>query len=290
MIRNLLTNIYVTSRLLVSLGALAAAFSIPSFHIRAIIITLTFLYFSLAILSYYKLKLGHYINKYLDVFYFAGFFTFSSIYTYPLSLISIGLFSPRQSKVSFLITAESLAFDIYKVHQNIPYMLFLASLQLGMLVASMCPDIISALKKEHHKILNLRTAYKDMLKHLDAWEKDQLKHQESKFILEKALESKNMDEFLEALKKRFDLVDISIKRIESILPYETKKDYKNGVLQVNLPKDGYSIVLNVEFSNPIDLYNENLISNLEYIAGIFSFSYMERVSHETLLWANHEVA
>jgi hypothetical protein len=169
-------------------------------------------------------------------------------------------------------------------------MLFLTSLQLGMLVASMCPDIISALKKEHHKILNLRTAYKDMLKHLDAWEKDQLKHQESKFILEKALESKNMDEFLEALKKRFDLVDISIKRIESILPYETKKDYKNGVLQVNLPKDGYSIVLNVEFSNPIDLYNENLISNLEYIAGIFSFSYMERVSHETLLWANHEVA
>jgi hypothetical protein len=61
-------------------------------------------------------------------------------------------------------------------------------------------------------------------------------------------------------------------------------------LQVNLPKDGYSIVLNVEFSNPIDLYNENLISNLEYIAGIFSFSYMERVSHKTLLWANHEVA
>jgi hypothetical protein len=37
MIRNLLTNIYVTSRLLVSLGAVAAAFSIPSFHIRAII-------------------------------------------------------------------------------------------------------------------------------------------------------------------------------------------------------------------------------------------------------------
>ena len=290
MIRNLLTNIYVTSRLLVSLGAVAAAFSIPSFHIRAIIITLTFLYFSLAILSYYKLKLGHYINKYLDVFYFAGFFTFSSIYTYSLSLISIGLFSPRQSNVSFLITAESLAFDIYKVHQNIPYMLFLASLQLGMLVASMCPDIISAFKKEHRKIINLRTAYKDMLKHLDAWEKDQLKHQESKFILEKALESKNMDEFLEALKKRFDLVDISIKRIESILPYETKKDYKNGVLQVNLPKDGYSIVLNVEFSNPTDLYNENLISNLEYIAGIFSFSYMERVSHETLVWANHEVA
>ncbi|MGC8649975.1 MAG: hypothetical protein ACP5S8_03280 [Hydrogenobaculum sp.] len=290
MIRNLLTNIYVTSRLLVSLGAVAAAFFIPSFHVRAIIITLTFLYFSLAILSYYKLKLGHYINKYLDVLYFAGFFTFSSIYTYPLSLISIGLFSPRQSKVSFLITAESLAFDIYKAHQNIPYMLFLASLQLGILVASMCPDIISALKKEHHKISNLRIAYKDMLKHLDVWEKDQLRHQESKFILEKAIESKNIDEFMEALKNRFDLVDISIRRIESVLPYETKKDYKNGVLQVSLPKDGYSIILNAEFANPIDLYNENLMLTLEYAAGICSLSYMERVSRETLIWANHEVA
>jgi len=50
------------------------------------------------------------------------------------------------------------------------------------------------------------------------------------------------------------------------------------------------MVLNVEFANHIDLYNENLISILEYVAGIFSFSYMERVSHETLVWANHEVA
>ena len=290
MIRNLLTNIYITSRLFVSLGAVAAAFFVPSFHERAIIISLTFIYFSLALLSYNKLKLGHYINKYLDVFYFAGFFMFANIYTYPLSLISIALFSPRQSKISSLITFESLAFDIYKAHQNIPFMMFLGSLQLGTLVASMCPDIVSALKKEHKKITDLRIAYKDMLKHLSHWEKSQVQHQASKFVLEKALESKNLEEFLEAVKNRFDLIHINTDRVDSVIPYEIKKDTKNGTLQILLPKDGFSVVLNVEFSNPIDLYNESLILTLEYIAGVCSLYYMEKTSQNTVLWQSHEVA
>ncbi len=290
MIRNLLTNIYITSRLFVSLGAVAAAFFVPSFHIRAIIISLTFIYFSFAILSYYKLKLGHYINKYLDIFYFAGFFSFANIYTYPLSLVSIALFSPRQSKVSFLLTAESLAFDIYKAHQNIPFMLFLGSLQIGALVASMCPDILATLKKEHKKIANLRIAYKDMLKHLSNWEKDQIQHQASKFVLEKALESNSLEQFLEAVKNRFDLIDITVERVDSALPYEVKKS-KEGFIQITLPKEDFSLVFNAEFSNPIDLYNESLILTLEYVAGMCSLYYMDKVQEQkTVLWAKHEVA
>ncbi|GAB6078436.1 hypothetical protein [Hydrogenobaculum acidophilum] len=290
MIRNLLTNIYVTSRLLVSLGAIAAAFFVPSFHVRAIIITLTFIYFSLALLSYNKLKLGHYINKYLDIFYFAGYFYFASIYTYPLSLVSIALFSPRQSKVSSLLTVEALAFDVYKAHQNIPFMFFLGSLQVGTLVASMCPDIVAALKKEHHKIANLRTAYKDMLKHISNWEKYQIQYQESKFVLEKALESKSLEQFLEAVKNRFDLIDISIEKIDNVLNYEVKRDNKGGFLHISLPKEGFSLIFSVEFSNPMDLYNDNLILTLEYTAGICSLYYMDKASQKTVLWANHEVA
>ena len=289
-IRELLTNIYVTSRLFVSLGAIAASFFVPSFHVRAIIISLTFLYFSLAVLSYHRLKLSHYVNKYLDIFYFAGFFTFANVYTYPLSLVSVGLFSPRQSKVSIGLTLESLAFDIYKIHQNIPYMLFLMSLQVGALVASMCPDIISALKKEHKKITNLRIAYKDMLKHLDMWEKDQIRHQEAKFILEKALETKTLEEFVESVKNRFDLSAFEIKRVENVLPYELKKDNRSGLLQITLPKDGFSVIAYAEFANPMDLYNENLILAIEYMAGVCSLYYMDRFEKDTLAWVNHEVA
>ncbi len=290
MIRNLLTNIYITSRLLVSMGAVASAFYVNSLHIRAIIISFTFLYFSLALLSYYKLKLGHYINKYLDVIYFAGFFSFANPYTYPLSTVSVTLLSPRQARSSFVLTLESLVFDIYKVHQDIPFMIFLGSLQIGILTASMCPDIISALKKERHKIVNLRIAYKDMLRHLDSWEKSQRQSADIKFLLQKALETKDLEGLLESIKERLDINDIKIMKVDKNLPYDIKRDYKNGNLYITIPKEGFSLTAEIELLNPIDLYNGNLILTLEYLLGICSFYYMDEAKEKTLSLIKHEVA
>lgn len=289
MIKNLLTNIYISSRLFVSIGAIASAFAIHSINVRAIIISITFLYFSLALLSYYKLQLGHYLNKYLDIVYFFGFFYFSNIYFYPLSLISVALLSPRQNKLSLALTLESLAFDIYKTQQNIPFMAFLISLQLGTFIASVCPDIVSALKKERHKILNLRVAYKDMLKHLGAWELNQRRHQNTAFVLEKAIESPNFEEFLKAINQKFD-VDISINKVDSVLPQEIKKDFKSRKVIISMPKEDFSLVCSIEFANPTDLYNENLILTLEYICGICSLYYMADKKGQTLNWTRQVVA
>lgn len=291
MIKNLLTNIYITSRLFVSVGAIASAFIIPSLSIRAIIITLTFLYFSFALLSYYKLKLGHYINKYLDLFYFSGFFYFSNPYFYPLSLISVSLLSPRQIKTSYAISALYIAFSIYKTHTNLPLLVFLTSLQMGVLVASMCPDIISALKKERHQISNLRIAYKDMLKHVGDWELNQRQHQNHTFILEKALTSANMYEFLESINQKFD-VNISISKADNTLQKDVVKDYRNGILFITLPKENFSLLCKIEFSNPIDLYNENLIYTLEYACGVCSLYYMADTKEQAqnMLLKRQEVA
>lgn len=289
MIKNLLTNIYIVSRLFISVGAIASAFAISSLHVRAIIITLTFLYFSTALLSYYRLKLGHYINKYLDIFYFAGFFYFSSPYFYPLSVISVSLLSPRQSKSSFIISALSMAFSIYKTYSNIPLLIFLMSLQGGVLVASMCPDIISALNKERNKIKNLRIAYKDMLKHVGDWELNQISNQNNAFILEKALNSKTLEEFLESIKRKFDLVSISISKTSNV-SNDIVKDYKNGILIIKTPKETFGLICRIEFANPIDLYNENLIHTIEYACGVCSLYYMNEAKEQTSLWTRQEVA
>ncbi len=289
MIKNLLTNIYIASRLFVSVGAIASAFVMPSLSIRAIIITLTFIYFSFALLSYYKLKLGHYINKYLDLFYFGGYFYFSNPYFYPLSLVSISLLSPRQVKTSYFISALFIAFSIYKAYNDIPLLIFLISLQMGVLVASMCPDIISALKKERHQISNLRIAYKDMLKHMGDWELNQRQHQNYVFLLEKALISKDINEFLEFIKQKFD-ANISIYKLDNVLQKDVVKDYKNGVLSIILPKGDFSLFCKIEFANPIDLYNENLIYTLEYACGVCSLYYMVSTKEQALLWKRQEVA
>jgi len=129
-----------------------------------------------------------------------------------------------------------------------------------------------------------------MLKHLDMWEKDQIRHQEAKFILEKALETKTLEEFVESVKNRFDLSAFEIKRVENVLPYELKKDNRRGLLQITLPKDGFSVIAYAEFANPMDLYNENLILAIEYMAGVCSLYYMDRFEKDTLAWVNHEVA
>ncbi|SHK43817.1 hypothetical protein [Thermocrinis minervae] len=245
---------------------------------KALILVPSALYFW--IFAYDFLRPGRFklLSKYVDAL-FLPYLSLTSHNPYsflaPLSL-SI-FFSNRNVFVSLILFWSSVGIGLFTGASLIILLPFLA-----MYIASLSPDLIQSIRKERHYIVELKKAYSELTKQLGRLEKERVLYKKFYDLMDKAFESKDLVEYLTAIKEEFSLRAIHIIPVKSLSSLKKQIDTSRNALVVPVVlEEGYAHVV-FYFNSPFELHDLELLNLLEKSAKLINLFVLgfEEGNHE----------
>jgi len=186
---------------------LHALLYLPGYTQKAVLVVISSLYLSTALVNYfYSFKLRR-LNDYIDFVFLLPLAFFSGEPLAIFSLLVPSLFSFPKNLVPFFISVLSAtALGIYNFGLK-GLLVFPLTLALGLSPSSV--ELLRSLQKDRRYFLELRRAYRSIQGELSALEREK-RHKETLLKLLELLDSKGPEEYLSGVKEMFQLKAIKV--------------------------------------------------------------------------------
>lgn len=280
--RKMVREVFLGVRFLVSTYFVLLSFS-PSAETQSLLVTLTALYFSISLLLYIKPEATLWINKLLD-----GVFVPVLVYMTgdPFAILSfvplIVMHTNRDTVGTVLLLLGGLFMSVHMLYPKTLELFSTLIILTASPLSALVPDFVSTIKKDRDFIKELKSSYRKLLRDFARWERDKRRLENTEFLIEAALRSQDVRDFLREVKKRFKLRKIHVLPRRELDSYSPLMDRKRGLLSVPVKLDEGNAVVVFETENPFQLNDELLVAGLEkagrmiglFIAGFEDSSYL----------------
>jgi len=251
---------------------LHALLYLPGYAQKAVVVVISSLYLSTALVNYfYSFKLRR-LNDYIDFFFLIPS---ALLLEEPLAIFSLlvpSLFSFPKNLVPFFISVLSAtALSVYNFGLK-GLLVFPLTLALGISPSSV--ELLRSLQKDRRYFLELRRAYRSIQKELSTLEREK-RQKETLLKLLELLDSNGPEEYLKGVKEMFKLKAIKVFSLKDGSVKECLID--EGSLTISVPvglEEGSALVV-FYLNHPAELMDAELKENLSrcakmlklYIAG-----------------------
>ena len=251
---------------------LHALLYLPGYTQKAVIVVISSLYLSTALVNYfYSFKLRR-LNDYIDFFFLIPLALLSGEPLAIFSLLVPSLFSFPKNLVPFFISVLSATtLGIYNFGLK-GLLVFPLTLALGLSPSSV--ELLRSLQKDRRYFLELRRAYRSLQEELSVLEREK-RQKEMLLKLLELLDSNGPEEYLNGVKEMFKLKAINVFPLKDSSVKECLID--EGSLTISVPvglEEGSALVV-FYLNHPAELMDTELKENLSrcakmlrlYIAG-----------------------
>ena len=254
---------------------LHALLYLPGYTQKAVLVVISSLYLSTALVNYfYSFKLRR-LNDYIDFVFLLPLAFFSGEPLAIFSLLVPSLFSFPKNLVPFFISVLSAtALGIYNFGLK-GLLVFPLTLALGLSPSSV--ELLRSLQKDRRYFLELRRAYRSIQGELSALEREK-RHKETLLKLLELLDSKGPEEYLSGVKEMFQLKAIKVFSLKDSYVKECLIDKDSLTISVPVGLEEGSALVVFYLNHPAELMDAELKENLSkcarmlrlYIAGFES--------------------
>ncbi len=140
----------------------------------------------------------------------------------------------------------------------------------ALFMASLHPDLVEALKKERFYIKSLRSSYSKLTGEYARLERSLQSAVRREELLDEALQSKDLYEYLRNIKGRFDLKGISIVPLKGVNLKEPVVDKGNQYFCVPVKLERGEVKVCFYMNNHIQLYDRELLKTLEKVGKLIN--------------------
>jgi hypothetical protein len=238
---------------------LHALLYLPGYTQKAVIVVISSLYLSVALVNYfYSFKLRR-LNDYIDFFFLIPL---ASLSEEPLAIFSLlvpSLFSfPKNLEPFFISVLSATALGIYNFGLK-GLLVFPLTLALGISPSSV--ELLRSLQRDRRYFLELRRAYRSLQEELSVLEREK-RQKETLLKLLELLDSNGPEEYLKGVKEMFKLKAINVFPLKDSSAKECLID--EGSLTISVPvglEEGSALVV-FYLNHPAELMDTELKENL----------------------------
>jgi hypothetical protein len=232
---------------------------LPGYTQKALIVVISSLYLSTALVNYfYSFKLRR-LNDYIDFVFLIPLVLLSEEPLAIFSLLVPSLFSFPKNLVPFFISVLSAtALGVYNFGLK-GLLVFPLTLALGISPSSV--ELLRSLQKDRRYFLELRRAYRSIQKELSTLEREK-RQRETLLKLLELLDSTEPEEYLKGVKEMFKLKAIKVFSLKDSAVKECFID--KGSLTISVPvslEEGNALVV-FYLNHPAELMDAELKENL----------------------------
>ncbi len=272
-------DIFLGARLLVSIYFILLGFFLENLIGNVLVFT-SALYLGISVLMFFYPPRRGILVSLSDLTFPPLLVFLSGTPTAVYSLLPfVVLYVNRGFRYSLILLTFSIALSFYYMHDT-PKELFptLILLTTG-LISGLAPDLTEALSKKRKSMLNLKNSYNLLMRDFSRWERERRELKIYEFLMDAALSSEGLEDFMSQVKDGFDVGKIYILPKKRVEDTEPSRDFENGALLVPVRLErGYAVVV-FELKDPFQLKDELLVSFLIRAASMLSL-FVEDFSEE----------
>uniref|UniRef100_A0A7C5X3X6 Uncharacterized protein n=1 Tax=Thermocrinis ruber TaxID=75906 RepID=A0A7C5X3X6_9AQUI len=247
---------------------LHAILYLPGYTQKAVVVVISSLYLSVALVNYfYSFKLRR-LNDYIDFFFLIPLALLSGEPLAIFSLLVPSLFSfPKNLVPLFISVLSATALGVYYFGLR-GLLVFPLTLALGISPSSV--ELLRSLQKDRRYFLELRGAYGSIQEELSTLEREK-RQKEMLLKLLELLDSNGPEEYLNGVKEMFKLKAINVFPLKDSSVKECLID--EGSLTISVPvslEEGSALVV-FYLNHPAELMDTELKENLIRCAKMLSF-------------------
>jgi hypothetical protein len=247
---------------------LHALLYLPGYTQKAVIVVISSLYLSVALVNYfYSFKLRR-LNDYID---FVFLIPLALLSEEPLAIFSLlvpSLFSFPKNLVPFFISVLSAtALGVYNFGLK-GLLVFPLTLALGISPSSV--ELFRSIQRDRRYFLELRRAYRSIQKELSTLEREK-RQKETLLKLLELLDSKEPEEYLKGVKEMFQLKAIRVFSLKNSSAKECLIDQSSLTISVPVSLEEGSALVVFYLNHPAQLMDTELKENLSRCAKMLNF-------------------
>jgi hypothetical protein len=238
---------------------LHALLYIPGYTQKAVIVVISSLYLSVALVNYfYSFKLRR-LNDYIDFFFLIPLALLSEEPLAIFSLLVPSFFSFPKNLVPFFISVLSATtLGVYNFGLK-GLLVFPLTLALGISPSSV--ELLRSLQKDRRYFLELRRAYRSIQKEVSTLEREK-RQKETLLKLLELLDSKDPEEYLNGVKEMFKLKAINVLPLNDSSVKECLIDQGNLTISVPVSLEEGNALVVFYLNHPAELIDTELKDNL----------------------------
>jgi hypothetical protein len=247
---------------------LHALLYLPVYTQKAVIVVISSLYLSVALVNYfYSFKLRR-LNDYIDFFFLIPLALLSEEPLAIFSLLVPSLFSfPKNLLPFFISVLSATTLGVYNLGLK-GLLVFPLTLALGISPSSV--ELLRSLQKDRRYFLELRRAYRSIQKEISTLEREK-RQKETLLKLLELLDSKNPEEYLNGVKEMFKLKAINVFPLEDSSVKECIIDQSSLTISVPVSLEEGSALVVFYLNHPAQLMDTELKENLNRCAKMLNF-------------------
>jgi hypothetical protein len=238
---------------------LHALLYLPGYTQKAVIVVISSLYLSVALVNYfYSFKLRR-LNDYIDFFFLIPLALLSGEPLAIFSLLVPSLFSfPKNLLPFFISVLSATALGFYNFGLK-GLLVFPLTLALGISPSSV--ELLRSLQKDRRYFLELRRAYRSLQEELSALEREK-RQKETLLKLLELLDSNGPEEYLKGVKEMFKLKAIKVFPLKDSSIKECFIDQSSLTISVPVSVEEGSALVVFYLNHPAELLDAELKENL----------------------------
>ena len=241
---------------------------LPGYTQKAMVVVISSLYLSTALVNYfYSFKLRR-LNDYIDFFFLIPLALLSGEPLAIFSLLVPSLFSFPKNLVPFFISVLSATtLGVYNFGLK-GLLVFPLTLALGLSPSSV--ELLRSLQKDRRYFLELRRAYRSFQRELSALEREK-RQKETLLKLLELLDSTGPKEYLKGVKEMFKLKAINVFPLKDSSVKECLIDQSSLTISVPVGLEEGNALVVFYLNHPAELMDTELKENLIRCAKMLNF-------------------
>jgi hypothetical protein len=247
---------------------LHALLYLPGYTQKAVVVVISSLYLSVALVNYFYSFKFRRLNDYID---FVFLIPLALLSEEPLAIFSLlvpSLFSFPKNLVTFFISVLSAtALGIYNFGLK-GFLVFPLTLALGISPSSV--ELLRSLQRDRRYFLELRRAYKSLQEELSVLEREK-RQKETLLKLLELLDSNGPEEYLKGVKEMFKLKAIKVFSLKDSSVKECLIDQSSLTISVPVGLEEGSALVVFYLNHPAELMDAELKENLSRCAKMLNF-------------------
>ena len=247
---------------------LHALLYLPGYIQKAVLVVISSLYLSTALVNYfYSFKLRR-LNDYIDFLFLLPLAFFSGEPLAIFSLLVPSLFSfPKNLVPLFISVLSATTLGVYNFGLK-GLLVFPLTLALGISPSSV--ELLRSLQRDRGYFGELRRAYRSLQRELSALEREK-RQKETLLKLLELLDSKGPEEYLSGVKEMFQLKAIRVFSLKDSSVKECLIDQSSLTISMPVGLEEGSALVVFYLNHPAELMDTELKENLSRCAKMLSF-------------------
>lgn len=247
---------------------LHALLYLPGYIQKAVLVVISSLYLSTALVNYfYSFKLRR-LNDYIDFVFLLPLAFFSGEPLAIFSLLVPSLFSfPKNLVPLFISVLSATALGVYNFGLK-GLLVFPLTLALGISPSSV--ELLRSLQRDRGYFGELRRAYRSLQRELSDLEREK-RQKETLLKLLELLDSKGPEEYLSGVKEMFQLKAIRVFSLKNSSAKECLIDESSLTISVPVGLEEDNALVVFYLNHPAELMDAELKENLSRCAKMLSF-------------------